>query len=256
MILPASLSHFFPRKIFKKKAHKLNAFKMEDISKAVDIIMHDGIIAFPFNGIYGLFGNVKSKRAAEKIYRAKNRPKDKKLIVVTPPEFITQYAKIDHLPFPHKELTSFWKEIHALGIILPSNDLLPVTIENDGTILTIWTEYEPLRNLFELFQQRGGTAFIGTSANKSGQATHFEVTTLWKDFAYDVDAIIEADFTHLTPERRKSTTVIDMTDHQPRLHRVGNVSRDELSAVMKNNNIPELADNEPLIIVQGREKSD
>ncbi len=243
------------KKLFRIKAKKLLSTDKNDLIKAATIIKNGGIVAFPFNGIYGLFGDINNKHAAEKIYRAKNRPKDKKLIMVIAPEFIKEYAQLDHLSVPHDDLITFWKNIHALGVILPSGDALPITLDNGGTILTIWTEYEPLRFTLEEFRKLGGSAFIGTSANKSGQPTHFESVTLWSDFAYDVDAIIEADFNHLDDSRKKSTTVVDMTTKKPRLHRIGNVSKEELELLMSKYNIPPLTDDEPLIIVQGKTKS-
>lgn len=255
MINISSLNSYIPKKIYKKRAIRLNSQKKEDLHKAAEIIKSGGIVAFPFNGIYGLFGDVDNKQAAQKIYKAKNRPLDKKLIMVASPEILGDYANIGHLTVPYDDIVNFWKEIHALGVILPSQDTMPVTIENDGTILTIWTEYAPLRYLFDYFRKLGGKAFVGTSANKSGKPTHYESATLWQDFGYDVEAIIEADFSHLEPHRKKSTTVIDMTNNNPRLHRVGNVTKEELIDAMKKYNLPDLTDEEPLIIVKGRNQN-
>lgn len=228
-----SFFRFFPNSKKKTIESKKFSTSPHDLTELAKIIKNGGVIAFPFNGIFGLIGDNDNKQAYEKIYIAKNRPKEKKLVKIIPPELIHHHANIASLPVSQDQLVSFWKDIHALGIILPAKN-------SAETILNIWTEYEPLRKLFEEFQKQGGRAFVGTSANKSGRSTHTSFDSLWNDFKFDIDAMVEADFDHLDKDRKKSTTVIKFDNQKVFIHRSGNVNESELVQFMKKHQLPDL----------------
>ena len=109
-----------------------------------------------------------------------------------------------------------------------------------ATTLLIWTEYQPLRYLLERFRQCGGRALVATSANKAGEPTHWQFSLLRRDFGADVDAMVEADFSQLSEDRRKSTSIIDLTGDAPRFHRAGNVSELEIDEALVRNRLPGL----------------
>lgn len=241
---------------FRNEAEKLSAKSAGDIKKAALIIKQGGIIAFPFNGIYGLFGDVANKRSADKIFKAKNRPRDKNLIIVSLPEHIDEHSDFSKVNFSHPQLVKLLKEIHALGVILPALETAPnhLILKGDGlkTVLSIWTEYAPLRALLGELRKLGVKSMVGTSANKNGQPTHYKFETLWKEFKRDVEAIVEADFSHLSVDRYKSTTVLDMSEKRPRLHRLGNVSEAELKQQLKKHEFLKLTKLRDVIVVQNK----
>lgn len=240
----------------RKHAKLLDANDPKHIKEVVDIIQSGGVVAFPFNGIYGLFGNADNIQAAEKIAKAKNRPKDKSLILVSAPEYLHEHVQMQKIEHHPKKLINLWKDVHALGIILPAAATAPYHLVVRGeidTILNIWTEYKPMRMLIEQFRKRGGRALVGTSANKNGQPTHYSIDTLWEDFGEELDAVVVADFRHLRKIRRKSTTVIDLTEKQPRLHRLGNLTEKELREAISRHDFPKLTKQRDLILVRGRE---
>ncbi len=250
------IHNFVSSKLTPKKAQIFNAANPGHLKEVAGIIKNGGIVAFPFNGIFGLFGDVDNLKAANKILKAKNRPKDKNLIIVFEPERLPEFINIPKVKYSKTKIIKLWKEIHALGIILPANETAPknLVIKSGGltTILPIWTEYKPLRTLLKYFQNIGGRAFVGTSANKSGQPTHFKVDSLISDFEKDVDAIVTDSFDHLNPTRLKSTTVIDLTNGSPRLHRLGNVEELELEILLKKHGLPQIIKQRDIIVVQGR----
>ena len=53
----------------------------KDIHKAVDILNHEGVVAIPTETVYGLAGNIYSKKAINKIFEIKRRPFFNPLIV-------------------------------------------------------------------------------------------------------------------------------------------------------------------------------
>lgn len=237
-------------------AERLDAHNTRHLKRTAEIIKAGGIVAFPFNGIFGLFGDIDNIQASDKIVIAKNRPRDKKLIAVFLPEQIEEFADLKRTHFSKEQIIDFWKDIHALGIIFPASTYSPyhLTIGEgvERTILAIWTEYKPLRLMMRHFLEMGGRGLVGTSANKSGQVTHYDPDELWNDFQTDVHAIVWDRFDDLPEIRRRSTSVIDLTNRSPRLHRAGNVPEEEIAAALARHNFPKLFADRDVITVRAR----
>jgi L-threonylcarbamoyladenylate synthase len=224
-----------------------------EISQAARIVRSGGIIAFPFNGVFGLFGDCDLPKATDLIIEAKNRPQDKKLILVSPPEFAHEFADLSHLKHRRAALLHVWAKVHALGVILPAAESAPHHLVSEAqTVLVIWTEYPPLRALITEVRKLGGRGLVGTSANKAGQPTHWRYADLCDEFDGNVHALVHGDFTHLPDVRRRSTTVVDFTNVHPRLHREGNVPELELRPVLEEHGFHDLFLGRDVIAVRGR----
>lgn len=240
-----------------KIADKLSAKEDSHLRQTAEIIKAGQIVAFPFNGIFGLFGDIDSPSVVEAIIEAKNRSKDRKFIaVVTPERFLDEHVDFTRIPHEKDNILKLWSNIHALGIILPASEGAPshliVGEGNEATILNIWTEYHPLRRMLEHFHDLGGRGLVGTSANKSGEATHFDPDSLWSEFHTDVQAIVIDRFDHLPEHRKKSTSVIDLTNDHPRLFREGNVSEKEIREALERHSFPALIVGRDVITVRER----
>lgn len=237
-------------------APKFDAANKLHLITVAEIVRDGGIVAFPFNGIFGLFGDIDNIQASESIIAAKNRPKDRKLISVCTPETIDVHSDLTRTRYPKEQLVALLRDIHALGLILPASTRAPyhLTVGEgiDRTMLIIWTEYPPLRTMVEHFGSLGGRGLVGTSANKTGEATHFDPDNLYGDFKSDVQAVVYDRFDHLPVHRKKSTTILDLTNHRPRLHREGNVPEDELREALRRHGFPELQVGRDVITVRGR----
>lgn len=236
-------------------AEELDSENVSHTERAAEIVMDGGIVAYPYNGVFGLFGNIDNPEAVEKIHEAKARPRDKKLVATYLPEYIQEIADAKRLSFPLETINSIWREVHALGLILPASTHAPYNLvignEVKGTILSIWTEYAPLRYMVEHVRKLGGRGLVATSANKSGQATHWQYEELYADFRYDVEGIMKADFSSLPEVRRKSTSIVDLTNTHPRLHREGNVPEEELREILNRYNLS-LVTGRDVIVVRSR----
>ncbi len=241
------------------QAELLTIYKADHLSRAANIINNGGIAVVAFNGIYGIFGDLHNTQAAERIVKVKNRPHDKKLVSVSAPENLDELADFSQLKngVTHEHIITLQQRLHALGVILPSRDETPdYVVSHNGeikTILSIWTEYPALRYIInELRETYSKTALVGTSANRSGQATHRYMHEVWADFQHLVDGIVLADFSHLDESRGKSTSVIDLTGERPRLHRAGNVTVDEINDVLRYCGLKEVAVDDNVIFVKQR----
>lgn len=227
---------------FSAKAERLDAKNPYHLIRVAEIITMGGIVGFPFKGIFGFFGNMYDPQAAEAIIRAKGRSTDKRLIVVTTPEKIDTHSDLSKTRYPKEQLVALLTDIHALGVILPASPRAPYHLVGEGvgrTIVTIWTEYPPLRTMMEYLYILGGKGLVGTSANKSGDATHYDPDELWKEFSHAVQAVVFTRF-DLPDCRLMSTSIVDLTNDRPTLHRRGNVSDEELRKVLNRHGFPDL----------------
>lgn len=236
---------------------RFSAENPEHIDFAAKLLTENRIGIIAFNGIYGLFTNVDNKPANDRILQIKNRPNDKNLVLVSAPEYLDEHVDFKQTYYSHEQVAQLQQYLHALGVILPASNSTPNHITSrrneQSTVLSIWTEYESLRRLIVKFRQMGGRAFAGTSANKGNQPTHIDAEEAWQDLGDEVDFIVKADFSHLPNIRRRSTSIIDLTQPHPSLHRLGNVAREEIQEALLKFGFPDLqVDQEKIIFVSPR----
>lgn len=191
--------------------------------------------AVGFNGICGFFANRIDKLAISNIFDVKGRG-DPKIGVTAQPEDLVSLFKISD----EKKLIllDLWKNTHSLAVRLPAADSGNCVF--DGTIIGFWTEYAPLRGILREFKKIGGVALAATSANRSGEGTHWKFDELIKDFDGEVPFVVRDD--RMTQERNTSTTILDGTrwafDQGPfTLFREGSVRIDELRGIFKDSGL-------------------
>lgn len=245
-------------KVERSSLHsRFSAENSEHTDSAAKLLIENRVEIIAFNGIYGLFTNVDNKSANDRILKIKNRPNDKNLVLVSAPEYLDEHVDFEQTYYSHEQVVRLQQYLHALGVILPASNGAPnhITSLRNGqpTVLSIWTEYESLRRLITKFRQVGGRAFAGTSANKGNQPTHIDAEEAWQDLGDEVDFIVKADFSHLPDIRRRSTSIIDLTQPHPSLHRLGNVAREEIQEALLKFGFPDLqVDQEKTIFVSPR----
>lgn len=247
----------------ERVAEKLDLAKPSDLERAARMVVNGEVIALPFNGIFGLFGDIDSPKVAEKIAHIKQRPFDKKHVVTYLPEHIEEIADLSRVHIIRDRgthvkdiLQQLWvKDLHALGVILPAAGAAPYHLVqgemNNATILPIWTENEDLRRLSNEVRSLGRRGLVATSANKEGQPTHWLYEELYEEFKRDLRGIAYGDFSGFSEIRRKSTSVLDFTNKIIRLHREGNVPEEELREALAKHNL-QMRIGRDVIEVRGR----
>jgi L-threonylcarbamoyladenylate synthase len=199
-----------------------------DLAKASELIIQGKFGAISFKSIYGLFGDSDTMEVAQKIMDAKERPEDRKLILTSRPQYLQEHVDFSKTPYTLDQIIHLQTKLHALGVILPASNSAPYHLTTEGTVLNIWTEYNPIITIIEEMRKRGGRALVGTSANKHGNPTIISTEDIWTTFGREVDFIVEGDHFSYPEHQRKSTTVIDLTTPTPMLKRKGSVSKEEI----------------------------
>jgi tRNA A37 threonylcarbamoyladenosine synthetase subunit TsaC/SUA5/YrdC len=219
-----------------------------DRVRAVQQLLRGQLIASGFNGIYVLLGDADDPLVPAKVAWAKRRPQAKGVALVCPPEFLGEHVNRQTPALggddPFRRVQALQRELHALGVILPAAmPGAPAHVVQSGTILNVWTEQPPnapLRHLVVELRRRGKRALAGTSANLSGKPTITDPDEVVAVFGQRVSTILLQDFGAVPPERRRSATIVDLTQPQPHLFREGSVPAGELAAELRRLGLGEL----------------
>lgn len=143
----------------------------EIIRKIAEIIKKGGLVIFPTDTVYGILADARNKKAVEKIFKIKKRPKTKPLaIFVKDADMAEKYAFINEKQ--RKFLEKNWPG--KLTVILKSKNKLVEGVETkDETIGIRMPDYKSIDLLFEKID----FPMVQTSANISGK----EATTRIKE---------------------------------------------------------------------------
>jgi L-threonylcarbamoyladenylate synthase len=178
-------------------------------------------VVFPTDTVYGLGSNPRSPEGARKCFVLKGRQTGKPMpVLFSSIEPMIEFVKVDHLSRSLGE--RFWPG--ALTIVLPLREgalLAPEVTCGGGTLAARIPNH---RCCLFLISSCGGS-LIGTSANVSGEPppTDPEDPKLL-GFSKVADYFIKGP----CGEANMASTVVDMTNSQPRILREGAISKEEL----------------------------
>ena len=209
----------------------------EHLDRAAQLVARGEIVAFGFNGIFALIGDVDQPIAARRMAQAKGQSRDETLALVCPPECLGQFIDTCSAVVAHHGLNRLQRlqsALHGLGVILPkAKHLVPSYATENGTVLNVWFEYAPARYLYRQLRRHGVRALIGTSANKHGDATCVDPLHALRVFGGSIPAVVAHDLHDVLEQRRQSSTLVDFTAKRPRLARHGSVTVHELRSQLR-----------------------
>jgi len=190
----------------------------EILEIAVKSIKQGKVLVCPTDTVYGLICDATNKRAIEKVFKIKKRPKEKPIpIFVKDMEMAKRLAKIDKRQ--EKFLKSVWPG--KITVILRPKRKFPEGIGKPKKEIGLRVpNYEIINQLLRLCNR----PLTGTSANISGEPPSTKIKEVLKQFTlrrgsgqekYQPDLII--DVGNLKPS--KPSTVIDLTTSPPKILR-------------------------------------
>ena len=154
------------------------------IEKSLEVLQHKGIILYPTDTIWGIGGDATCKQSIEKVYKIKQRPLAKSLIIlVNSPKMLLQYTTdvpqtvLDYLVSPKKPTTIIYEQ--------PRN-LPQQIISEDNTIAIRIVQHPFCKGLIDVFNK----PLIATSANISGEPSPSNFQTVSEDIKKGVDYIV------------------------------------------------------------------
>lgn len=182
------------------------------INKASDVIKNGGVVVFPTDTVYGLICDSGNKKAIEKIFKIKKRPKGKPIsIFVNNIETAKKFAKINKKN--EEFLLNNWPG-PTTAVLKIKKNVLSAIHQGKKTIGVRISNYKLINELI----LNNKAPIAETSANISGGPATIEIKKVLEYFEnkkFRPDLIIDAGN---LPERRPSK-VIDLTNNKIKILR-------------------------------------
>ena len=204
----------------------LNSDFPEAIKEAVAVLRLGGAIVYPTDTLYGLGANALEPTAVERIFKIKNRAREKPLpIVVRNIKWAKELAYIYQKE--EKSLNAVWPG--AVTVILPRRNIVPATATagQPGVALRV-----PNHPFVDKLLGWYGYPLTATSANISGEEPSMkisEIINIFEGIYHKPDLIIDAGD---LPESEPST-ILDLTTDRPKILRVGPVKPETLRKLLE-----------------------
>ena len=184
------------------------------IETVADILLRDGMMAYPTETFYGLGAVCFSGKAVRRIYRLKARDAGKPLsLIVSDLDMIAVIADVPP-PVFFPLASEFWPG--PLTLVLKASPSFPARLTGPGH--TIGVRIPPVSWLRRLVHEVG-LPITATSANISGEGEISDPAEILRTFNDKVDIIMDGG---ATPGGRAST-IVDITGPMPRILRKGAV---------------------------------
>lgn len=183
----------------------------EVIREAAELLRRGGLVVFPTETVYGIGCNALDVRAVERLYRAKNRPKDKPLLLhLHSMEQAEQAAVLDDRA--RTLLGAFTPG--PLSVVLQKRPCVPYEVTSGGE--TVGLRF-PSHPLFLALAREAGVPIAATSANFSGSVSAKDGQTAADALSEVADLVLDDGPCAFAME----STVVSLVGERPQLLRQG-----------------------------------
>lgn len=182
----------------------------KDIKKAIEIIKNNGVVVMPTDTIYGVVGSAINRNVLEKIYKLRNRKKDKPMIILI--------SSIKDLDLFNIKLTKSQKELlekywpNPLSVILNCRDQKFEYLHRGTKTLAFRL---PKPKWLQGFLKKVGP-LVAPSANLSSQKPSETIEMAKKYFGEKVDFYLDGG-----EVKSSSSTLIKMDNGDTQILRQG-----------------------------------
>jgi len=177
------------------------------------------LVAFPTETVYGIAANALNKKALERLYKIKNRPKDKPFSVLVAQEDQVWDFCHDIPVSAYKLMHKFWPGPLTLILKSVSQGKIGLRMPDNQVALAIATQ--------------SGVPLACPSANISGKPAPANFEDAIKDLDGLVDLAIDAGAAKVGRE----STVVDLSVEPAQIVRSGAIQDEEVMAVIKSKNV-------------------
>jgi L-threonylcarbamoyladenylate synthase len=200
----------------------------EALERAVETLQRGGLVAFPTETVYGLGADARNPVALRHLYAVKGRPVDHPVIVHLPAR-----PDIDHLLEPwaarlpdsaRRLAASCWPG--PLTLVLERALGVPDEVTGGHGTVGVRVPDQPLAQAL-LAKFGGGVA--APSANRFGRVSPTTAAHVRADLGADVDVVLDGGPCRVGVE----STIVDCTDPEPVILRLGGVARERVDAVLE-----------------------
>ena len=193
-------------------------------ARAVALLQRGELVAFPTDTVYGVGAIAWDAAAVGKLYTAKLRPLDKAIpILLADPADVTQVAA-GLAPAALRIAERFWPG--PLTLVVPKAARVPAEVTAGGATVAVRIPDHPLARALI---RAAGAPLATTSANISGEASAATAEEAAVQLGGRVAMILDGG---RCPGGVPST-VVDVTQPQPRILRPGPISLEQILAALE-----------------------
>ena len=194
-----------------------------NIIKAKQILMENGVIGFPTESVYGLAGNAYSPLAVKTIFRIKNRPLTSPLIVHTN-SLSRVEGMVKHFPLQARKLAkAFWPG--PLTLLLDKKEVIPEVVTAGRSTVGIRI---PNHSMALTLLKALPFPLAAPSANPFGYISPTTAAHVVEQLGDKVPYILDGG----PCQRGLESTIIGFADDSPMIYRLGSITQEALSQVM------------------------
>jgi L-threonylcarbamoyladenylate synthase len=201
----------------------VSAERPESILAVAKVLREGGIAVIPTDTVYGLAGVVFEAAAVDRIYSVKRRQPEARVPVLVATATDLSMLVNDVPAIAWALIDAFWPG--PLTLVLPAKKTAPYAITRGGG--TVAVRVPGNKACLQLLQVLGQPV-VGTSANLSGEAPATSAADAIQQLGAAVDAVLVDD----TPPAGLASTVVEVSEGAPVIHRIGAVSMDHIRRVL------------------------
>jgi len=201
----------------------LPADSQDAIAQAARLLTAGGLVAFPTDTVYGVGARPFDAGAVERLYVAKERPRDMAIPVLLASAADLPLVAREVPPAACRLARAFWPG--ALTLVLPRQPSLPAVLTAGGDSVAARVPDHPAARA--LIAAIGG-ALAATSANLSGQPSPATAEGVIAQLGGRVDLILDGG----PCPGGVPSTVLDLTSDPPRVLRAGPVTEAALRTIL------------------------
>ena len=194
----------------------------ELLQEAADLIKKDEIVAFPTETVYGLGGNALSDIAIQRIYEAKNRPKDNPFIV-----HVTTLEQADRVAYVTKEAEALFKTFSPGPITIDQQKRDCVPYSATAGLDTVGIRM-PSHPMARDFIDACGLPIAAPSANLSKRVSPTQAKYVYDDMNGRIPLILDGGECEVGIE----STVLSLASDVPTILRPGIITAEKLITVL------------------------
>lgn len=201
----------------KGKVIKINPRNPEGdkIARAAAVIRSGGLVVFPTDTVYGLGADALNRKAVERVYRVKRRPRNKPLII--------QVADID-------QIDDLVAGVSGQAAILMKKfwpGALTLVFKKKSSPETVALRMPDNRIALSLMK-KAEVPLTSPSANLSGEPSPSRTEEISEELLEKVDLVIDGGKTKIGRE----STILDLTVSPPRILRRGAISSRQIESFL------------------------
>jgi L-threonylcarbamoyladenylate synthase len=207
---------------------KVLPVRNEAIAVAARILAGGGLVAFPTDTVYGVGAHAFQPDAAERIYAAKIRPRDKAIpiLLAQPDDLVLVAEGITETAWLLAE--RFWPG--GLTLVLPKKANVPDVVSAGGPTVAVRVPDHPVA---QAVITALGAPLAATSANLSGRPSPVTAQEVKIELGGRIELILDGG---RCPGGVPST-VLDLTTDPPVILRVGAIAVEEIKAALSKRRI-------------------